>query len=359
MKHIAFTGGGSGGHIMPIASLIEYGLQDTEINEHCKLFWFGEANSMEAKICTQFPSVTFLPIPAGKFRRYRSAQAVLHNIRDLRRGIKGIFVAWRHLQKLKITSLLCKWGYVALPVCIAAYILRIPLILHESDTHAGMTNRLVAKMAKVRFVWFPGILPPSRPIGQLLSPKLLHPDTTFLPEGFAKDTPVVLVMGGSQGASTLFDWLLHYLPTPEAAPFQFIVLLWSKNSSYAEAFAPYANVHALQFIEKPEHMARLYQIADLSITRGSATSLAEQHLYNIHKIIVPTPFTWGNHQRYNWLRYRDTYNDHLFTQDNELSNNLTTTLATFTTYKKTPSAPPTTSLTIPLREVRNELLDNK
>jgi UDP-N-acetylglucosamine--N-acetylmuramyl-(pentapeptide) pyrophosphoryl-undecaprenol N-acetylglucosamine transferase len=356
MKHIAFTGWGSGGHITPIASLIEYGLQDTEIASQCKLFRFGENNSLEQKICNQFAEVTFISVPAGKLRRYRTPQAIRQNMKDMWKWIQWIIIAGQQLKKKKIDHLFCKWGYVALPVCIAAYILRIPISMHESDTHAGMTNRLVAKMTKNRFVWFPWILAPSNPIGQLLSPRLLTPDQEFLFELEKITKPIVLVMGGSQWAATLFTRLLNYLQTAAAGQFHFIVLLGSKNEVYTEQFAPYAWVTTLSFINQPEQMARLYQLSDLTITRGSATSLAEQHLFGIRKIIVPTPYTWGNHQWWNGVWYRDTYGDLLIRQDDHLDTELTDALHQFSTYKKQTTQPEQYLLETPLQIVRKTLL---
>lgn len=356
MKHIAFTGWGSGGHITPIASLIEYGLQDTEIRAQCKLFRFGESDSLEEKSCAQFPEVTFVPISAGKLRRYRTPKAVLQNICDLRKWLQGIFVAAGQLKKHRITHVFCKWGHVALPVCIAAYVLRIPLSMHESDTYAGMTNRLVAKMSRHKFVWFPGILAPSTVIWQLLSPRLLTPDEEFLPELQKVTRPIVLVMGWSQGAGSLFSRLLRYLETQDTNQFHFVVLLWSKNENYKARFATFSNVTSCGFISNPEQMARVYQYTDISITRGSATSLAEQQCFGIHKIIVPLPWTGGNHQWYNGMRYRDTYSDILIEQNDTLDTNLSNALTQYTGHKKTQLTPDITLLTQPLITVWKALL---
>jgi UDP-N-acetylglucosamine--N-acetylmuramyl-(pentapeptide) pyrophosphoryl-undecaprenol N-acetylglucosamine transferase len=354
--NIAFTGWGSGGHITPIASLIEYGLQDTEIASQCKLFRFGEAHSMEAKACAQFDEVTFVAIPAGKLRRYRWAKALVQNIHDLRKWIQGIFTAGYQLNKHGITHVFCKWGHVALPVCIAAYVLRIPISIHESDTYAGMTNRLAAKMARNKFVWFPGVLSPSKVIWQLLSPRLLTPDEEFLPQLQDISAPIVLVMWGSQGAARLFSRLLQYLETGLATQFHFVVLLWSKNEDYKERFSAFSNVTSCGFISNPEQMACVYQYTDISITRGSATSLAEQHCFGIRKIIVPTPYTWGNHQWYNGLRYRDTYGDILIEQNDSLDSSLSTALDASKGLKKTNTTPDKLFLEKPLRTVWTSML---
>ena len=93
---------------MPIAALIEHGLQDTEITSKCKLFRFGEHNSLEQKTCHQFAEVTFISIPAGKLRRYRTPQAIRHNIRDCRYTLYGIMISAYSLKTYRITHVFCK-----------------------------------------------------------------------------------------------------------------------------------------------------------------------------------------------------------------------------------------------------------
>lgn len=358
LMNIAFTGWWTWGHITPIASLIEYGLQDTEITRDCKLFRFGEADSMESKTASKFPEVTFIAIPAGKLRRYWTRQSTRQNIHDARKWIAGIAVAAKLLKKNKIDKLFCKWWYVALPVCIAAYILRIPIIVHESDTHAGMTNRFAARMATKVFTWFPNSLPKEHVIGQLLSPALLHPNGSLVDELIQKiwTKTAVLVMGGSQWAATLFDRLVHRLENNTKHEFHFLVILWSKNTeTYKNTFDAYNCVTPFGFISSPEDMAALYTVSDISITRGSATSLAEQHLFWIRKIIVPTPHTGWNHQRWNGLWYEQEYKDILIEQNNLLKPTLDKAIDTMHDYHKSSSIIDTKKLISPLIAVRHEL----
>lgn len=103
-------------------------------------------------------------------------------------------------------------------------------------------------------------------------------------------------------------------------------------------------------------MAALYTISDIAITRGSATSLAEQHVFGLKKIIIPLPYTGGNHQRHNGVRYRDTYGDLLITQDDSLSTSLAHAVSTLHTYKKPQSSPDTPQIYDPLTTVRSALL---
>lgn len=357
MKHIACTGWGSGGHITPLVSLLEYGLQDSEISAQCKLFRVGEANSLESRLVEQFgETVTFVPIVCGKMRRYRWVQAVRENIRDVFRFFRGCVQSFQFFSTHRIDIVFSKWWYVSLPVCVAAYLMRLPIVIHESDTYGWLANRIVARLATKVFVWFPGTFQYEEVVWQLLSPKLLIPSASFVPKEWRKDHTIVLVMGGSQGAATLFEFLLAWLQTNTLDWFTFVVLLGTKNEHYLSRFATYPNVYTYRFIERPQDMAALYQIADVSITRGSATSLAEQHVFGIKKIVVPLPYTGWNHQLHNAQRYQNTYGDLCIEQKEGYEERLLHELLLFRGYKKSSSSVEASLLTRPLVRIREVLL---
>lgn len=332
--NIAFTGWGSGGHVTPIASLIEYGLQDTDITSQCKLFRFGEQGSLEETTCARYPTVLFLPIQSGKLRRYWTIRSIRQNIVDAWQGVVWIWQSYRLLQKHAIWVVFCKGGYVALPVCIAARMLRIPIILHESDTYGWATNRLVAKMAKTVFTGFPHTFLQSVVIWQLLSLKLLTIDHSFVDMLYTYWKTTVLVTGWSQGAARIFDALLSGLAGGSLEWFHFLVLLGTKNIDYAAQFEAYSNVTSFSFIEHLDQIAALCQMSDLSITRGSATSLAEQQLFGLKKIIIPLPHTWGNHQYHNAKWYEEVHGDLVLEQNDAMEEQLLSMLSWFVGYKK-------------------------
>lgn len=358
--HIAFTGWGSGGHISPIGSLIEYGLEDSYLAEHCKLFRFGEQGWIEETYAAKYQQVTFVPIPAGKMRRYRDVRSLLHNIRDLRKALSGIVVAYTYLKRHRIDVVFCKGGYVALPVCLAARLLRVHLVVHESDMHAWLTNRLAAKMATKVFSWFPDVIWQSVVVWQLLSPKLLSPDKKLLPLIDVDTKTMVLVMGWSQWAASIFDSILTLLEhklIPES--FYFLVLLGTKNAHYEEAFSCFPQVKTYTFISMPEELAGLYQASDLAVTRWSMTSLAEQQLYGIAKCIVPLPYTWGNHQYYNAQWCVTHRGDTLVEQDSALAQHLQAYFFSHQGYKKQQQAPDTALVITPLKTIWHALLPRR
>lgn len=122
--------------------------------------------------------------------------------------------------------------------------------------------------------------------------------------------------------------------TPLEELFCFHITLGTKNDHYAELFAPYSDfVKTYTFLPLSD-MVALYRIGDIAITRGGATSLAEQKLFGIVSGIIPLPFTGGNHQYHNACWYRDTYGDTLIPQDDLMVFGIRQFLDTHIGYKK-------------------------
>lgn len=175
--NIAWAGGGTGGHVFPVKSLIQ---QVEKISKYAEKidqqYRFGTKNSMEAdqafELQKNIKNLTFLPIFSGKWRREKEFSALLKNLRDLILLGLGILQSLYRLWSKKIDRVFCKGGYVALPVVFAAKILRVPIFVHESDVHPGLVNRIASRFAKCSFTAFPKVLPRSRVLGQILSDEL-------------------------------------------------------------------------------------------------------------------------------------------------------------------------------------------
>ncbi len=313
--NIAFAGWGTGWHVTPISSLIEYAYTQPDILDQIEwLFWFGSRWQLEHKFADQLPSVQFVPIKSGKLRRYWTVRSTLENLRDV-----GYFNAWYLqslylLQKHKIDAVFCKWGYVALPVSLAAATLRIPVIVHESDTHPWLVNNIVSKVSKHNFDGFPNVLKNSTHIWQILSPKLLQKNNDLDTFTLDSNKKTLLIICGSQGSEVVFKQIIKELDTwwQIVKNLNIVVVLWLLNTQYKKLFAPYINVTSFDFLTSQE-LAELYHIADVAISRGSATTLAELEFFQIPKAIVPLP---SHDQPINAARYRDNAGDIVVDQSN-------------------------------------------
>jgi len=321
--NIAFAGWGTGWHVTPISSLIEYAHTQPDIMDQIwGLFWFGSAGQLEQKFANNFPWVTFVPIKSGKLRRYRTVRSTLENLRDAAYFNAGYLQSLYLLKQHNIDVLFCKWWYVALPVSFAAATLRIPIIVHESDSHPWLVNKIVSKFAKQNFDGFPWVLKNSTHIWQILSPKILEPDEDFEIFTGDLDRQNLLIMCGSQGSEAIFQTILTELDTwwQVVKNLNIFVILGLLNTKYKKQFEQHLNVQTFDFLDSVQ-LAKLYSITNIALGRAWATSLAELEIYNIPKIIIPLA---SHDQPHNARWYRDTYGDIIIDQSNlwEINNAL-------------------------------------
>ena len=313
--NIAFAGGGTWWHVTPISSLITYAQSQPEIMEQVKwLFRFGSYGQMEEKFCKNLEWVTFVSIRSGKLRRYRTVTSTLENLRDVAYFNAGYLQSLYYLQQHKIDVVFCKGGYVALPVVLAAASLRIPVIVHESDFHAWLVNKIASRVAKKTFDWFPWVLENSTHIGQILSPDLLNPDEDIDVFTGKSQKKTMIVICGSQGSEAIFQALLSELDTwwQVVKNLNIVIILWILNGSYRKKFEPHLWVMTYDFLNAHE-LATIYEMSDLALTRWSATTLAELEYFSLPKVIVPLP---SHDQPLNAAWYMDKKWDIVVQQDN-------------------------------------------
>lgn len=298
--NILRAGGGTWGHTFPIKSMIQY-LDKYHKEQVWDHFWAGSRRSLEEKTVSdlqkQMKNLTFLPLLSGKWRREKGLEAFLKNIGDLFKFTIGILQSLVYLLRFRIDVVFCKGGYVALPVVVAAWILRKKILVHESDTRAWLVNRIASKFSSHNFVAFPEVLKDWIIVGQILSEDLI-PEKKLVKK---TQNTQVLVMWGSQWAKTIYESLLTLLNNEEKLrQLNFVVVLWQLNQDLKAQFLSFQNVEVKDFCTQKE-IGMLYETSDLVITRAGTTSLAEQDLFWIKMIMIPIP--WTHDQKNNALWY--------------------------------------------------------
>ena len=213
MLSIAFTGGGTGGHIYPGLALVSH-LQKFF---PCRVFWIGSNTGMDRAI-VENAGVEFFGVPAGKLRRYFS----FRNISDLFKVIAGFFAARRILKREKVRLLFSKGGFVSVPPCIAAKSLKIPVFTHESDFSPGLATKINARFAEKIFIpynesvaFFPAklkekLVVSGNPIRSEFSAADPMEGRRFL--GIGSEERILLVLGGSLGSKEINDLVRASLP---------------------------------------------------------------------------------------------------------------------------------------------------
>ena len=141
---VAFTGGGTAGHIIPGFAVID----ELRVNGW-EVFWIGSRSLAEKELVLS-EKIEFYGIPAGKLRRYFS----IKNFFDLFLFVVGFVVSFFILLRLRPTVLFAKGSYVSVPPVLSAKILKIPIITHESDLTPALATKINAYFAKLIIVSF-------------------------------------------------------------------------------------------------------------------------------------------------------------------------------------------------------------
>lgn len=144
-KVIVLTGGGTSGHVTPNIALKPY-LE----REGFSICYIGSRNGIEKELILK-EGIPYYEISAGKLRRYFDVK----NFTDVFRVVTGFLQAYTLLGRLKPCVVFSKGGFVSCPVVWAAWMRRIPVIIHESDITPGLTNKLSMPFAKAVCYTFP------------------------------------------------------------------------------------------------------------------------------------------------------------------------------------------------------------
>jgi len=213
MVSIAFTGGGTGGHVYPGLAIIS----KLKESMSCRVFWIGCGTGMERAI-VENEGLEFFGIPAGKLRRYFS----LRNFIDAFKILAGFFAALRVLKRERPELLFSKGGFVSVPPCAAAKFLKIPVFTHESDYSPGLATKINTHFAEKIFIpykesetFFPDAVKEKlRVSGNPIRSEFASADPSkgraFL--SLDDDERILLVLGGSQGSREINKLVRSSLP---------------------------------------------------------------------------------------------------------------------------------------------------
>ncbi len=305
--NIVIVGGGTGGHITPALAVAEV------LRAKHHLSFIGSLGGPEAELI-QSAKLPFYPIRAGKLRRYWSWQ----NFTDLLKTGIGFFQARTILARLKPDVVFAKGGYVSVPVVYAAAFLEIPIVAHESDVVMGLANRLTIDKAELVCTGFPVEVYPKtlrpklrftgNPVRSLFFQKPQSLPGVRKKLGFTPTKPIILAMGGSQGALGINQLLWDNLENNLKA-FQLVHLTGADHLQRAQEYKACLPAK-LQSAYYPisfstEELPDWLRLADLVITRGSANVLAELALLGKATIIIPLPGSASNHQWANGQAFAD------------------------------------------------------
>ena len=278
---VAFTGGGTGGHIYPglaVASCLRKKLD-------CRVFWIGSESGMDRSIAEE-AGLDFYGIPAGKLRREFSPK----NVSDTFKVARGFFAARKILKKERPALLFSKGSFVSVPPSAAAASLKIPVYSHESDFSASLATRINLRFSEKVFIPYEGSIgfysPKVRgklevsgnPVRKEFSGADASRGREFL--HIDDNRPLLLVLGGSSGSLEINCLIKESLN--KLTDYYTVIHQCGPNTEVPEPgprYKPYAYLND----ELPHIMAA----ADLVICRGGAGTLWECAFLKKPMIIIP------------------------------------------------------------------------
>jgi len=309
---IILAGGGSGGHFYPLMAVAR-SLRDIADEERIislDLMYMGDTPFDKHALDEE--GIVYEYLPAGKMRRYFS----LKNITDIFKTIRGIASALWKFTMRPPDLVFSKGGYGAYPILWAARIYRIPIMIHESDAVPGYVNTWSSKFASRIGVAFPEAVrffPPEKTalVGNPIRRGLLggSSDEAFDMFKLESGVPIVLVLGGSQGAQKINEAILAALPELV----EHVQIIHSAGPLHFESVKNEANVALAKSQQKKRYhpfgsldvgqLRNASFAADIIVSRSGAGHIFEIAAWGKPAILIPIANSPQNHARENAYNY--------------------------------------------------------
>jgi UDP-N-acetylglucosamine--N-acetylmuramyl-(pentapeptide) pyrophosphoryl-undecaprenol N-acetylglucosamine transferase len=295
---IFFAGGGTGGHLYPglaIARAVQ------RLDPRARPFFIGARRGIEKDV---LPTSGFEYKLLDLHPLYRSRP--WNNVRT----ILGFMRAWRDIGALarddRPAVVVGTGGYAAAATCAWAASHGIPVALQEQNSFAGITARLIARVATEIYLGIGEAARTLRPkrdawMGETGNPIVPPPDPRPSREAarrrwdFPPDATVVLITGGSQGARALNESVAAWLASGRSAP---VHAIWATGRGTFEQFRGLASP-GVRVVDYLSPIADAYAAADLATTRAGALTIAELCAWGIPSVLVPLPTAAADHQTAN------------------------------------------------------------
>ncbi|GMO25300.1 MAG: undecaprenyldiphospho-muramoylpentapeptide beta-N-acetylglucosaminyltransferase [Termitinemataceae bacterium] len=309
---VAFTGGGTGGHIYPgiaviqnLQKILNDSVASGESQSACRIIWIGACTGMDRSIVESF-GIEFFGIKCGKLRRYFSPK----NFFDVFNIIAGIFQAVKILKKTcidakrqsnkqKVVFLFSKGGFVSVPPVIAAMLLNIPIWTHESDFSPGLATKINSHFAQKICLAYEKtacyfnkamqrkLFVCGNPVRPVFYSGSINRGKEYL--RVSDDSKILLVLGGSQGAKEINDLIKSSLS--ELTKYYFVVHQTGKQEisidDYISAICGTESKNYLPLEYIFDQMPNVLAAADLVIGRSGAGTVWECAALGRPMILIP------------------------------------------------------------------------
>lgn len=298
----------TGGHLTPAQAVIE----ELKKRGSWEIYYLGRKYSLEGQKIPSVESeiipglgVKFIPIPAGRLQRKFSYYTALSLLRIPFAFIYSLGL----LVRIKPQVILSFGGYVSVPVVIAGWILRIPILIHEQTAISGLANQINAIFAKKILVSFPESLKhfsrqkavlTGNPIRRAIFTCHMSRVTCHMS---SEKLPLIYITGGNQGAriinravvEVLAELLQKYRIIHQCGKLDYKTLQATRNTLQTRL----KNHYCLTDYVKPKDIGWVFNQADLVISRAGANIITELAALAKPAILIPLPWSYKNEQEKN------------------------------------------------------------
>jgi len=302
---ILLTGGGTGGSVAPLLAiitspptplLIRRGEERSD-GERYSFLWLGTRSGLEKQM-VEDAGIEFKPIFSGKLRRYFSWRNFIDLIFIFLGFVQSFFIILKSRPNLVMSA----GSFASVPVVWAAWLLRVPVLIHQQDVRPGLANRIMSPFAKVITVTFEKSLADygkkavwtGNPAQNTKTRKHENTKTrkhenTKTQEifNFKNDLPVVLAVGGGTGALAINELIEKNLE--ELTQFCNIIHITGKNKKIQYFKSLRVTRYALREFLNAEQMSQAYAAADIAVSRAGMGVLTELSYLGKPAILIPMP----------------------------------------------------------------------
>lgn len=294
---LLISAGGTGGHIFPGIAVAEAFTGKDERNE---VVFVGTNQGMEGGIIPRY-GFKLLLIEAHQFQ----GRSVLSKAATIVRLYRGIKAAKEIIALEKPDAILGMGGFTCVPTILAGVMLGLPTYLHEQNVEPGLANKLLSRFVRSTFISFEATkkyLTSKRVYhtGNPLRKTLKASRETAEKKGFN-----VFIFGGSRGARSINESVLTLLPFMES--YKNTVMYHQTGTDDYERIKKTYDGSTVEHEVFPftDHMEKYYNLSDVVISRSGATTIFELAYFQKASILVPYPFSAGQHQKTNAMHVAD------------------------------------------------------
>lgn len=291
LSRVMIMAGGTGGHIFPGLALAD-ALRERQIDVQ----WLGTKTGLEARLVSEHGFPLSLITVSGL--RGKGVKAMLRAPFQL---CAALYQSIRLIRRLKPDVVVGMGGFVSGPGGFAAWLLGYPVLVHEQNAKAGLTNKLLAVFARRVLQAFPDAFPVHRKVMTIGNPVRRTLESLPSPDLRSRqhDRLHLLVLGGSLGAQAINELLPKALATlpPERRP----VVLHQAGEKHFEATKALYAESGVDATVKPflNDMAKAYAFADVVLCRAGALTVSELCSVGLGAIFIPFPHAVDDHQTAN------------------------------------------------------------